>query len=49
MTGEGANETVRTIVEKLIADYSTKKVILFGSHAVGNPDGDSDIDLLISY
>ena len=35
------------ILEKLITDYAPQKVILFGSHAWGQPDHDSDIDLLI--
>ena len=47
MEGEGNKETVRKIVEKLVAGYSPQKVILFGSHAFGEPDSDSDIDLLI--
>ncbi len=47
MNGEGDKETVRKIVEKLVAEYSPQKVILFGSHAAGKPDSDSDIDLLI--
>lgn len=47
MNGEGNKDTVQNIVEKLVAAYSPQKVILFGSHAFGNPDSDSDIDLLI--
>lgn len=35
------------ILEKLVAVYSPQKVILFGSHACGEPRPDSDIDLLI--
>ncbi len=38
---------IQEIVRRLIAEYSPQKVILFGSYAHGNPDEDSDIDLLI--
>lgn len=40
-------DTVQLIVERLIAEYSPERVFLFGSHAYGAPDGDSDIDLLV--
>ena len=46
-----ASEEIRAIIlgilEKLLSGYSPEKVILFGSHAYGNPRSDSDIDLLI--
>jgi len=35
------------IVEKLKREYQPTKIILFGSYAYGQPDRDSDIDLLI--
>jgi predicted nucleotidyltransferase len=35
------------IVEKLKKEYQPSKIILFGSHVYGQPDGSSDIDLLI--
>jgi uncharacterized protein len=35
------------IVKKIIAGYSPRKIILFGSYASGMPTEDSDIDLLI--
>jgi predicted nucleotidyltransferase len=45
------DERVRTIileiVEKIIKEYSPKKVILFGSYAYGEPTEDSDIDVLV--
>lgn len=41
------NGTVRKILEALIAGYPPQKVFVFGSHASGTPDADSDIDLLI--
>lgn len=38
---------IQEIVRRLVAEYAPEKVILFGSYAYGNPDEDSDIDLLI--
>ena len=35
------------VVEVLAADYQPEWIILFGSHAYGEPDTASDIDLLI--
>jgi predicted nucleotidyltransferase len=41
-------ETIlKEIVEKLKRNYDPLKIILYGSHAYGNPTEDSDIDLLI--
>jgi predicted nucleotidyltransferase len=40
-------KVIHDILEKLIAEYAPQKVILFGSCAYGNPQADSDIDLLI--
>ncbi len=35
------------IVDRLVAEYAPEKIILYGSYAYGEPDEDSDIDLLI--
>lgn len=40
-------EIIQDIVQRIVSGYSPKKVILFGSYAYGEPDEDSDIDLLI--
>lgn len=40
-------EMLSEIVEKLSDEYEPLKIILFGSYAYGNPNDDSDIDLLI--
>ena len=40
-------EMIEDIVQRIVAGYAPQKVILFGSHAYGQPDEDSDIDLLI--
>ena len=38
---------IQRMLERLVAEYAPKKVILFGSGAQGREDPDSDIDLLI--
>lgn len=40
-------EIIPSITQKIVAAYKPEKIILFGSYAYGNPDDDSDIDLLI--
>ena len=38
---------INKMLQKLLDKYEPEKVVLFGSHAYGNPQPDSDIDLLI--
>ncbi len=40
-------KTIQRVLEKLAAEYKPEKVVLFGSHARGTADSDSDVDLLI--
>lgn len=40
-------DTILEIANKIRREYQPDKVILFGSYAYGQPDRDSDIDLLI--
>jgi len=40
-------DVIQDILEKLVAGYAPQRVILFGSYAYGEPDENSDIDLLI--
>lgn len=40
-------DALETILHRVVEEYQPEKVILFGSLAWGNPDEDSDIDLLI--
>lgn len=35
------------IVDKIVKGFNPEKIILFGSYAAGNPNNDSDLDLLI--
>lgn len=46
-TPENTREIVQAMLGKLVSEYAPQKVILFGSHAYGEPGPDSDIDLLI--
>ena len=46
VTGD-IQDTLERLIQKLVAEYAPEKVILFGSYAYGQPDEDSDIDLLI--
>lgn len=39
--------TLDAIIQRLIAGYDPDRIILFGSHASGNADEESDIDLLV--
>ena len=42
-----ADDLVREIVQKIVAAFKPQKVILFGSRAYGEPNPDSDVDLLV--
>ena len=35
------------IINKIVLGYNPDKIILFGSHALGNPNDNSDLDLLV--
>lgn len=35
------------IIRRLVAEFEPEQIILFGSHAWGTPDEDSDLDLLV--
>jgi predicted nucleotidyltransferase len=40
-------ELLEEITRRLIAEFRPEQIILFGSHAWGIPDEDSDVDLLV--
>ncbi len=44
---EKVRKLILDIVNKIVNEYHPQRIILFGSYAYGNPDRDSDIDLLI--
>ena len=38
---------IQGIVDRIVEGYDPEKIILFGSYAEGNPDDNSDVDLLV--
>ena len=44
---EAAKTELNKILKWVIDAYQPEKIILFGSYAYGQPDADSDLDLLI--
>jgi len=42
-----AQEIIQDLVQRIVAGYAPQKIILFGSYACGEPDEESDVDLLI--
>ncbi len=38
---------LETATERLVAEFQPEQIWLFGSHAWGKPDADSDIDLFV--
>jgi predicted nucleotidyltransferase len=40
-------DQIRQVVRQIVERFCPHKVILFGSHAEGTPDQDSDVDLLV--
>jgi predicted nucleotidyltransferase len=41
------SDKIAEIVTKIASGYNPDKIILFGSYAAGNPNEDSDLDLMI--
>jgi predicted nucleotidyltransferase len=41
------NETLNAALRRIVNDYKPEKIIVFGSYAYGQPDSESDLDLLI--
>ena len=39
--------SIRKIVQQIVAHFHPQQVILFGSHAYGEPTEESDVDLLV--
>jgi predicted nucleotidyltransferase len=35
------------LAERITREFSPEKILLFGSHAYGNPNEESDVDLLV--
>ncbi|MFN0050221.1 MAG: nucleotidyltransferase domain-containing protein [Cytophagales bacterium] len=41
------NDQIQTVVNKIVESYNPERIVLFGSYANGNPNENSDLDLLI--
>lgn len=41
------NKKIQEVVDKIVRECKPEKVILFGSHAWGEPTEDSDVDLFV--
>src|SRR5437773_8945277 len=46
-SGRVPRAAIRRYVRQVVEKFHPQKVILFGSHAYGTPDADSDVDLLV--
>ena len=44
---EVSPELLAEITRRLVAEFQPEQIILFGSHAWGEPTGDSDLDLMV--
>jgi uncharacterized protein len=40
-------DVLEDIIDRLVKDLQPEQIILFGSHAYGTPNQDSDVDLLV--
>jgi predicted nucleotidyltransferase len=40
-------DLLKEVTRRLVAEFRPEKVILFGSHAWGRPDRNSDVDLMV--
>ena len=47
MPKTGSRELISQMVRRIVRRFNPDQIILFGSHARGNPGPDSDVDLLI--
>src|SRR5438309_4172290 len=42
-----SNDLLAEMTRRLVAEFQPEQIILFGSHAYGTPNEDSDVDLLV--
>ena len=42
-----SREEIQAFVDQVVKRFRPTKVILFGSYAYGNPNADSDVDLMV--
>ncbi len=41
------NTQIKNLCRQIVENFNPQKIILFGSHAYGKPNADSDVDLLV--
>jgi len=41
------NAQIKNLCQQIVENFKPQKIILFGSHAYGKPNADSDVDLLV--
>ena len=41
------NAQIENLCRQIVENFNPQKIILFGSHAYGKPNADSDVDLLV--
>ncbi len=41
------NDEIENLCRQIVEGFNPQKIILFGSHAYGEPNADSDVDLLV--
>jgi excisionase family DNA binding protein len=46
-TPAAIEEAIEEMVRRIVARFDPERIVLFGSHARGNADPDSDVDLLV--
>ena len=49
MTNEQTHEKIKEVADSIGKKFQSEKIILFGSHAWGQPGSDSDVDLLRAH
>lgn len=42
-----SQEKIKEVIDRIVKNINPEKIILFGSYASGNPDEDSDLDILV--
>lgn len=44
---KATNTEIKRLCDRIVREFKPEKIILFGSHAYGKPQWDSDVDLLV--
>ena len=47
MANAAIEQTIEEMARRIVQGFDPERIILFGSHARGTPDVDSDVDLLV--